>query len=389
MPPTIVVALTSFFALLGAVYVGWWQPIFTKLGDGREVRPVGNTGDCTTEPALKACEKIVLHQPSGSLYLACSTPESRTHWTPAVGRLNSTGMSTTDYVAIYDPDTSKITRLNVVGFTSERGLSLHGMDVVPSSSDPKKLFVYLVNHRAPLTGVSEKVGADSSVEIFSTVLGGSTMTHVKTVEDPAIITPNDVVGYPDGKSFYFTNDHGAKTGILRDVEILGLKRTSVGYCDIDSGCTIVRSSMHANNGIAGARNNDTLYVANSIAGGITVLETQADHSVVLADFIPTEYPIDNVSVDEAGHVWAAAFPKALTTALVHFSFPSVAAPSAAYRVSLNTGTNAFYGEKYKVDRVFEDDGSLASGITSVVHDSQRHRLFLNGLASPSLVICKS
>lgn len=45
--------------------------------------------------------------------------------------------------------------------------------------------------------------------------------------------------------------------------------------------------MHANNGIAGARNNDTLYVANSIAGGITVLETQADHSVVLADFIPT------------------------------------------------------------------------------------------------------
>lgn len=56
MPPTIVVALTSFFALLGAVYVGWWQPIFTKLGDGREVRPVGNTGDCTTEPALKACE---------------------------------------------------------------------------------------------------------------------------------------------------------------------------------------------------------------------------------------------------------------------------------------------------------------------------------------------
>lgn len=123
-------------------------------------------------------------------------------------------MSTTDYVAVYDPDTSKITRLNVVGFTSERGLSLHGMDVVPSSSDPKKLFVYLVNHRAPLTGVSEKVGADSSVEIFSTVLGSSTMTHVKTVEDPAIITPNDIVGYPDGKSFYFTNDHGAKTGIV-------------------------------------------------------------------------------------------------------------------------------------------------------------------------------
>ena len=89
------------------------------------------------------------------------------------------------------------------------------MDVVPSTSDPSQLFVYLVNHRKPLGGKdAHKVGADSSVEIFQTTVGGDTLMHLKTVEDPVVLTPNDVVGSPDGKSFYFTNDHGSKTGYV-------------------------------------------------------------------------------------------------------------------------------------------------------------------------------
>jgi arylesterase/paraoxonase len=89
------------------------------------------------------------------------------------------------------------------------------MDVVPSSSDPKRLFVYLINHRAPPNSQPAKiVGADSVVEIFEAQVGGSTLTHIKTVEDQTIITPNDVVGYGDGRSFYVTNDHGEKTGIV-------------------------------------------------------------------------------------------------------------------------------------------------------------------------------
>lgn len=57
----------------------------------------------------------------------------------------------------------------------------------------------------------------------------------------------------------------------------------------------------------------------------------------------------------------------------------------------------FYGNKYKVEKVsviiaatqqcfqfftrqlFEDNGSIASGITSVAYDADRRLLFLNGL----------
>lgn len=128
--------------------------------------------------------------------------------------LNETGASFSDYVASYDPQTSRINRFKVVNFKSDRGLSLHGMDVVPSSN-ASELFVYLVNHRAPLGGLRAKdVGADSVIEIFKTTLGGDTLTHIRTVQDTIILTPNDIVGSSNGRSFYFTNDHGAKIGLV-------------------------------------------------------------------------------------------------------------------------------------------------------------------------------
>lgn len=156
------------------------------------------------------------------LYLACSTTESRAQWTPALDRINAAGRSEEDYIATYDPQTSKITRLKILGYHSDRGLSVYGMDVVPSSADPTQLFVYVVNHRIPLLNRSAKdLGADSSIEIYRTTVGGSTLTHLKTVEDQVVITtPNDIVGSSDGQSFHFTNDHGFKTGLVSHMYVV-------------------------------------------------------------------------------------------------------------------------------------------------------------------------
>jgi len=162
--------------------------------------------------SLQFRSEIVLHQPSGVLYLACSTPKSRSQWTPALSLLNASGRSQEDYIATYDPQNSRITRLAVSGLP--QGLSVHGMDVVPSASNHKELFVYLVNHQPFIGKDSRKFGANSTIEIFKTKIGGSTLTHLRTVHNPVILTPNDIVGSPDGKSFYFTNDAGAKTGLV-------------------------------------------------------------------------------------------------------------------------------------------------------------------------------
>ncbi|KAJ3505044.1 hypothetical protein NLJ89_g7624 [Agrocybe chaxingu] len=379
----------NFLALLFAIFGTTWElvvkPRLVPLGYGRVLAPVNNQ-NCKHVPELAACEKIVLHQPSGVIYLACSTQSSRVHWTPAVSRLNASGASFDDYVATYDPKTSRITRLKIEKFTSPRGLSLHGMDIIPSSSDPSELFVYLVNHRPPLGDLeAREVGADSAIEIFKTRLGGTTLTHMRTVEDPIIITPNDVIGSCDGKSFYFTNDHGEKVGLLRELDTLGRASTSVGYCHTEHGCHYAIQHMHANNGIARAPNG-LIYVANCVRGGLYVLEPQHDDMLVLRDYVSTDRSLDNLSVDSKGNVWAA---DTLHMISKHFSDPSIPTPSSALRFTVNRDNNTTTnGKNYLVEKLFEDDGGVASGITSVVYDAERNTLYLNGLASPSLTICK-
>lgn len=126
--------------------------------------------------------------------------------------LNASGRSLEDYIATYDPQNSRITRLKVSGLP--QGLSVHGMDVVPSSYNPKELFVYLVNHQPFVGKDARKFGANSTIEIFKTKVGGATLTHLHTVHNPIVFTPNDIVGSPDGKSFHFTNDASEKTGLV-------------------------------------------------------------------------------------------------------------------------------------------------------------------------------
>ncbi|KAJ6609817.1 hypothetical protein B0H10DRAFT_2062606 [Mycena sp. CBHHK59/15] len=258
------------------------------------------------------------------------------------------------------------------------------MDVVPSAWNPSELFIYAVNHRRPSDGGAK--GADSTVEIFKTTVGNTHMTHLRTVRDPVILTPNDVVGSPDGASFYFTNDRGSKTGLTRYMELLGYAGGSVGYCHVKKGCKFATQKVHGANGITRAPNNDTFYVSNSIFGGVTVFERQSDDALVKTHTIPTEHPLDNLSLDSDGVLWVSGFPDAIAV-VKHMAEPSLQSPVSAFSIARNTGPGSFYGEKYKVTKVFEDDGKVASGSTSVVHDAQRRRLFLHGLASPHLTVC--
>lgn len=161
---------------------------------------------------------MILHEPSGHIYLACSEPHRRVHWLPAAVRLNTVGASN-DYVAVYDPETFKLTKLKFSGLDDRLGFSSHGMDVIPSASNPSELFVYLVNHRPRPVGMpTEQYGADSVLEIFKHKIGTDKLTHIKTISNPLVISPNDVVGSDDGESLYFTNDSGQKVGL---VSILG------------------------------------------------------------------------------------------------------------------------------------------------------------------------
>src|SRR6266404_1013768 len=109
--------------------------------------------------------EIVLHPPSGLLFLACSSPANRRHWIPALTILEEDKHSFDDYIATYDATTGSVTRLTFKGFPGSQGYSSHGLDVVPSGLNPEELYVYAVNHRKPVERAGKEVGANSVVEI--------------------------------------------------------------------------------------------------------------------------------------------------------------------------------------------------------------------------------
>ncbi len=218
--------LATIFAVLAVIYQFTIKPKLVLYGHGRVIESIGNT-KCQKYPEVKACGsafsvyffpkalrayarlELVLHKPSGFVYMACSTPKHRRDWFPPANRINVTGKALSDYVAVFDPSTSKITKLGATDFKYHRGLSVHGMDVVQSKERPSELLVYLINHRDPLKPQRvEEVGTDSVVEVFMTSPGQNEMKYLATFKDPAIATPHDVVGTGDDSSFYFTNDHG-------------------------------------------------------------------------------------------------------------------------------------------------------------------------------------
>ena len=95
-------------------------------------------------------------------------------------------------------------------------------------------------------------------------------------------------------------------------------------------------------------------------------------------------------VDSKGAIWAAGLPKVFTTR-AHILYPThtTSAPSSVFKITLNIGESSFYGEKYTVEKVLEDDGMKISGITSAVHDATRKRLFMHGIVGESLIVCKT
>ncbi|KAF8329845.1 uncharacterized protein EI90DRAFT_2973517 [Cantharellus anzutake] len=376
-------ALLNVLVLLAAIACTQ-VPLLKHIGFFTRVRPVGNT-NCTIIEGPESCEKIVVHHSSGLVYMACGTLDTRWKWAPFFQVFEEP--RTKDVITIYDPtaNTLRPIRHDLKDF---RGLNVHGMDVVQSSDNPKTLYIYLVNHRPQLRRNEHAVGADSTIELFKTEAGSERMKHIKTFHDPKIIlTPNDVAGSPDGKSFYFTNDHSSRVDPWeRRIQLwFNPSKNSLGYCHIDKGCKIAAANLPSPNGIVRI-NDDTYWVAGFPSGKITVFTRDADNSLVQVDEIDIGRPLDNLTVDENGDVWVAAFVRLFETIKYVLSRGGLA-PSAAYKVSLNQGYDAYFGKKYAVKKVFEDDGTLANWITTAAADSRRRQLYLHGLFSKHLVRC--
>jgi arylesterase / paraoxonase len=340
-------------------------------------------------------------------------------------RLNAFGRGLTDRIAILDTRgpgrlASRIRWLSVENFSGIKGdktLNLHGFDV-RGDKNTDTLRILLINHRPPIDPATGEfldaavVGANSTIELFQTKAGSDTMRHVRTYIHNLIETPNNVAWINDD-SFVFTNDHSGKVGFVgspvksstRMYTNYDQRRKldayvgggSVGFCSRNH-CNIAFSTgFRVPNGLV--RGLDGLiYVPSTVLGVVDVFSIGQDHMLTKIDTIKIGMPIDNLSVDKNGDIFAACFPR-LYKLFDQANSPFGVHPAASvYRIKRagkgyqgigRKGHLAGHDAEYEVELVMEDDGSVLPSATVVVHDAKTGRFFLGGVLSPFISICET
>ncbi|RMZ70047.1 serum paraoxonase arylesterase [Pyrenophora seminiperda CCB06] len=302
-----------------------------------------------------------------------------------------------------------------VGATGNSDLDLLGYDA--EILDDGTTRFYFINQRPPV-GIynkiidASKIGANSTIEIFEMKKGQDNMQHVRTIFSNEIWTPNRVAALGDKSgAFLVTNDHSVKVGWRRKLDYF-IGGGNVAYCNATGHCHaayngnendststppsspdeskyatllkqpskfLPKSKLKFPNGLT--RNSDGLfYVPSAIDGKIRVFALQPDKKLLLIDTIDVGMPLDNISPDVNGDIYAAGFPNLYQSGKGFDDPYNEISPVTIWRISKRAGgASGDGGRRYEVEKVIEDrESKVLGGSTTVRHDVRTGRLFVSG-----------
>lgn len=100
--------------------------------------------------------------------------------------------------------------------SSAETLDIHGFDV--KALNDSRLSFWIVNHRPPVDEKNivldaNKLGANSTIEVFEVSRGSSEIIHVSTISNEVIATPKKVAAVGDG-GVLISNDYNIKSECL-------------------------------------------------------------------------------------------------------------------------------------------------------------------------------
>ena len=221
----------------------------------------------------------------------------------------------------------------------------HGISLYHDLGDSTK-WLFVVNHR--------QVG--HFVEIFQ--FTDSTLIHKESITDPAICSPNDVVGV--GKhQFYFTNDHNVGGGVDRWKDYLMIGTAQVGFYN-GKNVEIFDTGLGYGNGINLSKNGELIYVACSTERKVIAYERSTHKRIGELD---CQTGLDNIELDEKGNLWIGCHPKLLVFA-GHSKDATKRSPSQVLKIEPDV--NDF--SKSKIREVYLNDGNPLSGSSSAAVD---------------------
>jgi arylesterase/paraoxonase len=168
---------------------GWFVHLLWSAGQFKTLEPHFD-GVCTPITGLVGPEDITIHPESGIAYISASDWRAVSQGKPANGGLYAYDLKSQDPHLIY------------LSTDAGNHFHPHGISLYVDENGLNSLFV--VNHE----------DGRHRIEIFDLINGK--LTHRKTVADPKLISPNDIVAVGPDK-FYVSNDHRFTSGFKRGI----------------------------------------------------------------------------------------------------------------------------------------------------------------------------
>lgn len=345
--------------------------------------PMVNNKNCHVYEEIGPAEDVIMDPTNGILYVAAGRKADRVEYYPPFGAINKSLNKSAfhDYIATFDPDTKKVTKLTFEGFEGHDFVG-HGVSLIPAE-DGESNYVFVVNH--------ERTG--SVVSVFQHKRGASTIQYLHEFKSPGLYTPNSVAAISPYE-IYSTNDHYFPSGTLRTLEnaLLPIGSTNVQRCTFDpktrkTSCKAAVTKLGSANGIEYLRERDEIVFLQSTVGVATFVPR--DPSTGALDL--TKKRVTNLggALDNVRRVPG-------TNDIIAMAFPDIGAILSQMHdikgYKANVPNMVFFlkeSENYSEPHVlFHDDGSQLSFTTGATVIPRRGEIAIGSVLNHGLMICK-
>jgi arylesterase/paraoxonase len=346
--------ILGWLLLVVLIAVGVWAYFFAQAaGLFLDLKPVPLACRTVTGGGIVGVEDLTIDPETKLAYLAGYDR-----------RAAFAGKPTRGAIWIYDlnaPDTAPV---DATAAALPDGFWPHGISLYRGADGKKTLFV--ISH----------AGGKHSVEIFD--VDGATLTFRRTVTDPSMVAPNDLVGVgPD--AFYVSNDHANPTGWMRTVEdYLRLKQTTVQFFD-GQAFTTALSGIGGANGITVSADGKSLYLSAASEQTVRVYDRDlANNKLTQRAAVAVPGWPDNLEVLGNGDLLLGLHSKVLEL-VAHVADP--AKPSASHVMHLRANGKGGFAPH----TIYYNLGDEISGVS--VGASVDKRLLIGSIFEAKILDC--
>jgi len=261
-----------------------------------------------------------------------------------------------------DLKTDSYKPINLTANLDQADFRPHGISLYQSPEGKKKLFV--VNHRK----------SGNFIEIFE--FTDSTLVYQKSISDPLIVSPNDVVGIGEN-SFYVTNDHNIPMSTKRMLsDYLQIGIGNVVYYD-GQKATLQDEGLKYANGINVSKDGKLVFVGLSTGRSVVVYDKDATGKLSKIDELDLDTGVDNIDIDPDGNLWLGCHPQLLKFT-AHAKNHEKLSPSQVLKVKYN-GKGSFESTE-----VYLNNGKSLSA--SSVGAVWKNKLLIGGVFDDKILI---